>query len=356
MTRLKLFFFCFLLVLPLYADDRYFSSNEFGMVMKEIGWYRQDEFPYVLKLSEQGQTSKRTLYESGTEIKRWERTANSEKFYQQLRLSEIRIYDNKGRLIEEQLLGEDGEITKTIYFYDSHALVYSTTSDGQGNYLYRDDFRLSPERRLLGVERTWADGGQEGLTLNAAGGRIFQERNSNGQTELLYRFDSNGRLYDREQWTDRSLALSERFRYDGDRLLAAVEIDSRTGLTTRREFDDEGRIVTESVERDGVEVERRLVFWDSNGQKIRIELNGEQGLEELRYSYDSEGTLVEEEYWSRGGLEKRVLYIGPDQQIEELYRDEEIFMRIHFEDDQKWKEEFLDNGKVIRLKLFGNGE
>ena len=165
MTRLKLFFFYLLLVLPLQADDRYFSSNEFGMAMKEIGWYRQDEFPYVLKLSEQDQTSRRTLYESGTEIKRWERTANSERVYQQLRLSEIRIYDNKGRLIEEQLLGEEGEVTKTIYFYDSRALDYSTTFDGQGNYLYRDDFRQSTKQRLLGVERTWADGGQEGLAL-----------------------------------------------------------------------------------------------------------------------------------------------------------------------------------------------
>jgi hypothetical protein len=57
----------------------------------------------------------------------------------------------------------------------------------------------------------------------------------------------------------------------------------------------------------------------------------------------------------RGSLERITLYNVQGEQrsrMDELYREDQLFMRIYYQADQKVKEEFLRNGEVVRERKF----
>ena len=82
---------------------------------------------------------------------------------------------------------------------------------------------------------------------------------------------------------------------------------------------------------------------------------GPRGIENWLFEYGAEGELVREEYRARGSLERITLYStqeGEGLRVEELYREGRLFMRVRYRSDQKVREEFLQDGEVVRVREF----
>ena len=132
---------------------RYYVSNELGMALEQIGWYRREEFPYILVVEVKGQRQIRTLFHQGEEQRRWETDGQEERVYLGSELGELRRYDGSGRLEEEQRF-EEGELSeRTVYYYSRGQLERTETFGADGELLFEDLYRLSPDGRLRRVSR-----------------------------------------------------------------------------------------------------------------------------------------------------------------------------------------------------------
>ena len=93
---------------PAGASRRTYVSNNLGMALEEIGWYRQEEFPYILVVVKEGEGERRTLLHNGQPVRRWELDPREEREYEGSQLVQLRRYDDRGRPVEEEL-AEYGE-------------------------------------------------------------------------------------------------------------------------------------------------------------------------------------------------------------------------------------------------------
>lgn len=326
-------------------QETFFISNESGLAFEEIGWYRQDEFTHVLKIERSGSKEVRTLYESGEEKKRWVILPDQEWIYEHGELTMMSLFSEQGRLLEEYSYEHGDEVEKTVFHYLTGGLSYTETFDGDENLLYMDEYRLSSRGRLREVKRIWADNEKQDQTLllTTSGGNLYEEQHTASGKDLIYRFNSSGKLLCRELWVDNNLSMRERITYAGETKVpvSSVEINYRDNRSIHKAYDEQGRLLRQIVEGDGKRIEVLEFSYDDEGRKSQKVRKSEKGLEKWKYFYDSEGELVQEKYWRRGALEKNTLYKEDDTRIEELFRNKKLFIRITFKRDEKIKEEFI---------------
>lgn len=353
----SVFVFLILAVLPSFPQDssvRYYTSNDLGMALEEIGWYRRDEFPYLLVVQKGDQWEKRTLLHRGEEIRRWEVGAQEERVFDGGVIQERFRYDQSGRLTEEQLF-QDGEPSRRkVYHYRGAVLALTETFDSKGELLFRDAYYLSPggELRRVSREERERQTTQE-LALSGGGGILAEERYGNVRDRKVSRYDLEGRLTERERWSQGELIERERFEYrgDGDALVRSQLEQLQLRATIRRSYDEQGRLIRSVVEQEGDQIEQTVHLRDETGAIVETTKRSVRGLEHWLFDYGPQDTLRREEYRIRGALERITIYStdsGESSRTEELYREGQIFMRIYFEGEEKVKEEFLRNGEVIR--------
>ena len=128
------------------------------------------------------------------------------------------------------------------------------------------------------------------------------------------------------------------------------------GFETEKKYNTEERLSKEIITKSNKTISETTYFYDDEGRKIKMNKVSDKGLEEWAFYYDSEGDLDREEYYQRGILEKRTVYTNDNSYYEELFRYGELLIRVFYEDDVKIKEEFLENGKVIKVKTAENEE
>jgi hypothetical protein len=326
------------------------------MALEEIGWYRREEFPYILAVEEHGSRETRTLFHQGEELRRWEIGPEEQRVYRHSVLQEKRVYDEQGRLAEEQLF-EEGELSRrTVFSYQRDVLDHSETFGPEGELLFRDRYRLSPGGRLRRVSRELVQPqSRQRLALSGGSAGLAEERYGNSRERRVNRYDPAGRLVEQEFWYDGELAERQIYEYRGDsELLSSSELtEVPPERTTRCSYDEEGRIVRIEVEEQGQKCEQTVHVRDELGRVVETTKRGDRGIERWLFEYGGEGELVREEYHVRGSLEKVTLYSSQGEEarrIEELYREGRIFMRIYYEAEEKVKEEFLRDGKVVRVR------
>jgi len=328
-----------------------YVSNEFGMALKKIGWYRRDEYAYVLVVTETESEKIKTLFQEQKEIKRWEISRDEERIYIQGQLSEKKRFDRRGRVIEEAVYAESVLDHRSLYRYGRLGLSQSETYDGSGQILYRDRYALSAQGELRSVTRTWNDGTVQILSLTSGAGNRSEERDSAGNREIVYRYDDRGNLQTREVWEQGRLLSRESTEYDGTRATRTVINDFDSGQTIHTSFAVSGHPVEEIVLLGDTEIERTQSEWNAEGQKIRMQRSSDRGLE-LWLMHYADGELEREEYWLRGALQKITRYLEEDQRLDELYRGGAVFVRILYRGEDKLREEFVENGKVVRVRDF----
>jgi hypothetical protein len=348
----------------LHAQDagtiRYYTSNDLGMALEEIGWYRREEFPYILVVEKEGSRETRTLLFEGEERQRWERDPEEERIYRgtELELEQRLRYDKQNRLIEEQLYS-DGELSqRTVYYYDRDVLERTETFAPDGLLLYRDFYRLTPDGQLRRVTREQEDSqSNQQLALGDGARGVAEERYGNHRERRINRYDQEGRLVEREYWHEGELMEQERIQYRGEGDIRSSSQLEELSLerTTRCSYDEEGRVVRIEVTEGGEEIERTVHVRDAGGRIVETTKRGPRGIENWRFEYGPDEELVREEYRVRGALERVTLYSvqgGERVRVEELYREGQPFMRVHYQSEQKVKEEYLSDGEVVRVREF----
>jgi hypothetical protein len=335
---------------------RYYISNDLGMALEEIGWYRREEFPHILVVRTEGTREIRSLLYEGEELQRWERDPAEERVYRGSELQQRRKYDKEGRVIEEQLYSGGSLSQRTLYYYNRDLLERTETFDADGLLLYRDYYRLSPDGRLRRVTREQEDRQEDQRLALGDGARgVEEERYGNNKEQRINRYDQEGRFVEREYWYEGQLLERERVQYRGEgelRLSSRLE-EFSPERTTSSSYDEEGRLVLIEVSEGGEEIERTVHQRDERGRIVETTKRGPRGIENWRFEYGSEEEPVREEYRLRGALERITLYSTEEQlRVEELYREGRLFMRVHYRSEQKVMEEFISNGEVVRVREF----
>ena len=335
---------------------QYYVSNDLGMALEEIGWYRRDEFPYILMVETAGPRETRTLLHQGEELRRWEYEAGEQRVYRDSELEQRLRYDERDRLIEEQLYSDGRLDQRTVYHYNGDVLGRTETFGPDGVLLYRDFYRLSPGGELRRVIREDPEADQR-LALGDGTRGVTEERYGNSRERRINRYDSQGRLVEREYWYEGQLMERERIQYRGDggqRLSSTFEELSLERITLSS-YDEQGRVVRIELSEKGEPTERTVHRRDAEGRIFETTTRGSRGIENWRFEYDPEGQLAREEYRLRGSLEKVTLYSREGEErfrVEELYREGRAFMRVHYRSEQKVREEFLKAGEVVRVREY----
>ncbi|MBA7553930.1 hypothetical protein ES705_46534 [subsurface metagenome] len=354
-----------LLTMTAPAEERFFRSNQIGMALQEIAWYRRDEHLYILEVKKEevneGFKEIRRLVHSGEEVKRWELLLDvqgrvrEERSYEKERLSDFRLMDELGRMILEEKYDHAKVKSRVLFYYSSAGLSRVEYFDEEGNLLYEDRYRLGAFGELLEVKRVEPEipAVLFSLTLVQAQGLTYEERLKDRERSYISRYNSDGELFSYEVWKDGDL---EKSLYVIDNEHYSEEIDYLNNRKYLRHYDDSGRLVLEEAEYYGEIVERVELFWDEEDRMLRKIRRGNIGIEEWNYRYNSSGKLQDEDYLLRGSLVRRVEYPDEERRLEELFRDDELFMKIYYTSGIKEKEQVLREGKVIRERLYGGGE
>lgn len=320
------------------AEQRYYVSNALGMPLEEVGWYRREEFPYLLVVQTAGGREIRRLLGEGRELRRWERTGAEELRFVEGRLEEQLLFDSQGRVQEERRYEEGRLQSRRVLHYGPSGVSRVESYDAEGGLLFEDALTLSARGELVRVRRQDTTGLREELALGARRGQVYEERHEADGQVWLHRYEQ-GRRVQSERWQEGVLAERESRQYGPEGLLSVLTADLVTGRTTLDEYDERGRLRRSVVEEKGRRVRETTLSWDGQGRLAQKQSRGEQGLEQWSYAYAADGGLAREEYRLRGSL-RRVALHGPEGlRVEELYREGELVLRVHWRDGQKLREE-----------------
>ncbi|MBN1698280.1 MAG: hypothetical protein JW881_12270 [Spirochaetales bacterium] len=343
------------------AEIRFFRSNDIGMKFEEIDERNISGFSYILEVEKSGETETRRLFSGEKEVKRWELA-----FYNNMNIREertfidnktdtIKLFDRKGRPTEEQVFSDASMVQKTRYFYsEGQTMNRSETYDPEGGLLYHEEYEYSEKGKLRNVRRTRKDGNTDVSSYIYGEGRLVSEVFESGNEIKIVWFNSSGMINRSEVWRDDKLIRKKILTYSGTEgiLTETQEEDLLEGLSYTIFFNKEGKMRKQVVKKKDKVVEELIYSYDNEGRQSKTERKSGNGLEEWIFSYNTKNELVREEYYRKGVIEKQTIYSDEVSYVEELFRKGELAIRIHYDDGEKVKEEFIDGGKVIRERTF----
>jgi hypothetical protein len=245
---------------------------------------------------------------------------------------------------------------RTLYSYSRDVLELAETYGSDGRLLFRDEYRLSADGRLRRVTRRQGeDQPDQRLALGEGSRGAAEERYGSQRERRINHFDQTGRLVDREYWDAGELIERETFEYRDEGPLRSVLEELPLERTTVHRYDLEGRVVEEEVIEKGEQIETTRHVRDPRGSIVESITRGPRGLENWRFEYGPEGEPLLEEYRVRGSLERITRYSrqeGERLRVDELYREGELFMRVHYRSEQMVKEEFVRGGEIVRVREY----
>lgn len=337
-----------------------YRSNEAGMLLEPIPFYRADEYTYTMKVEHKSGLDVRHLLENGKEIERLEVTLSDqgqetgESQYDANVLAARRAYGPDGKLLWEETYTEGSLSQRASYQYAGGRISGVRVAAGDGSLLYADVYTLSTAGALRGYVRTFADGSFTTSTFISGGAGLSEERTHGGDLTLVNRFDHLTRLIDSERWSGSDLLFRQEWVYDGDTDTPRSSTENRPKENTvvEREYDSHGRVTTEKVSVNGTQTEQTDHTWDSAGnESLRLRRSAD-GLEEWRFTYDASGSLTQEQYFKKGSLEKTTVYTSKTERYEDIYADGQLVLRAYYANDTKTKEQVFDGGTLLRERTF----
>lgn len=354
----------FTITLPLGAEEIYWRSNEVGMALNRIEWYKRDEYPYVLLIEEQNLKQIKRLLHEGEEEKRWEYifyedgNISVESEYDEDKISIIRRYDRSQRLWEEEIYSQGELEEKKSYNYATQGLASIDTYNAEQELLYTDIYLVSESGKLRELKRTWPDGSYRVSRYIFGKGLLVQEWNNIEEKLYISRYNDDSKLIMVEVWNGEQLEMSRAIEYyqESGEIKREQEIQHQNDKELIIQYNEQGDVIAQKKIIDGEIIEEINYIYDEEGNNIRKKKKGESGIEEWRYTYNASNDLIKEEYLHTGSLEKVTFYTDDDTYYDELYREGKVFVRIHYYKDNKVKEEFIVGGEVIRVREFGNEE
>jgi hypothetical protein len=329
------------------AQTRWFASDALGNPLREIGELRKAEQEWLLSIQTQEGVETRRLFKLGVEVSRIERSAEGdsirERRYSGGLLSGEQLFAKDGALIEETRY-EGGE-ARLVMRYERRAgrVARVVTTDPGGALVSEDRYDYAPDGSLREHERLSADGLIERSRYDTRSGVLVERSYTRGEDLLVLTYTPSGRIEREETWSGQSLVALTRYSYrdraHDTKPASSEEIDYRLNSRISREYDDEGRLVTEAHRSEGILVSVARYEY-VGGFLSRSSLIGPRGeIESREYERDGEGGLIAERLYLSGSLARVARYKGGEIVAEEIWSEGRIVLKAHYEGGKRVSEE-----------------
>jgi hypothetical protein len=348
-------------VLPVSAEELLFKSNDFGMLLSRITETQQGDSRWVLRVRRTGTDEQRMLYDKGKEVRQWDVSWNrdhTEKVERETAAGALvarRVYDASGSLLQEEEYASGVLSRKTLSTYAGGRLTRTRVLDGaDGREVSSAVYLYAANGSLREVRRTVAPGETSVSAVVIAGTGLSEQRSSQGGSLFIERFDTDGRMTNRERRTDGTTVSTEEFTYDGTTRTPAASEERLPGDNSviARHYDDAGRVSDETTSVKGAVRETVMYQRNEKGKVTTKSRRSPDGLESWKYTYADSGDLSREEYFRRGILAKVTDHGTGKLRTEEMYREGELFLKVYYDGDTRLREEVYTNGTVQRERSY----
>lgn len=354
-----------LLAVGLFSAPEYWSSDEAAFPIERLA--SRPAHPasdyYWLEIDRSGKGETRRLYLGGEEKRRVEVLPGQpgggriERTWESDILVDEIEYGKAGEILRESSWSAsepDKPLWVETYSYENGRLSKVSRSgpeeSGNGSRSYTYD----PDGHLLSVELAGYYGASDigslpGLSLPRA---LWSERDDS--TMRIELFDPRGNVSSARLVKDGAILVLESFSYDGNgHLVSSRTKDSRDGSQIDSTYDKAGRLAsTTTTDKTGRLGEKRLFSWDDSGNLILETRSFPPPVLTISRSWDSKGHLVKEERSEDGELVLVTTWEAGEVRIEESWYHGQAVVRTRYEGGIKVREDFLENGLVVRTRSF----
>jgi YD repeat-containing protein len=356
--RALLPFIIVLITVPGIGWGETYRSNEMGIPFERISSIRTDEYPYFVSITRENGREIKILHHEGEEVRRWvkarlESGRSEVTEYRKGVIEKITRYDSGERPMEISFFEEGTLIERFVYGYAEGRIISAVRYDGEGEVLrrYRYDHdstgRLREYREVVsprsergteeGSDTAEAPEGSRSRYLYTDGS-IREEWHGDRYRGDMFRYNESGRLVLHEGWRDGQVVtrLTRTYSEEG-RILTSRSADYQEGTVTLAEY-DEGRIVRETIETaEGSRIEEITYSYDPEGNLVEKIRRAREVRERWDYSYD-DSQLARTVYRRGGELVKTTEYRNEEDYTETIYRNGEPLVAVEYEDGKKMGE------------------
>lgn len=326
--------------------QQWFSSNELGMKLYTIEWFRTDEYEYTLKYFLKDGHKYNVLYKDEKEIKKTiikdlPEGGKEETIFEMDELIRRIIYDSKGAVQTEYIDSIDG-MMRIEYTYNDNQLTERRAYENDNQLLFHDVYTYGRNNKLLRVKRLHGDK-TETATWSFNNGGMISETFSSDEVFYKYLYKPNAEIAERVEGYNDSFSQNEKHVYSDDGVLQKVVItNSANNIKTTHHYNQDG-IITAKVTRDGDGRITSETNWEYEDGVLIREIRREKGNKtEVNYFYEDDNkTPAREEVIENGTVTQITVYTGEDAWYREIYRKGKPFVRIYYENQEIIKEEFL---------------
>jgi hypothetical protein len=312
------------------------------MELETISEYRLEEYPYFLTVEEEEGVTVKLLFHEGKEIKRWRieregKQKRSERYFEDGELKRETLYKT-GQILTERHYERNGTQEVHRYKYVGNELRAIEVYNAENRLLYSLEYLRAKDGRLRKVEKIIPESGNVTSAYVFGENSLSKEWHEQAGEGELFLFNQSGDVIAQERWRGQELLYVEEYGVSRENI--SIQKDIKTGITREKTYDDQGRVVYEKAQKDGNLIET-IQYQYSQDQLVYKRVHTPGLVEEWRYYYDSSGDLQREEYSKNNTLRTITTYTDENAYVIEYVREDEVFLRVFFEDEVKIKEEFV---------------
>lgn len=351
----------FFLNISLFAQQ-FFYSNSLAMELSlilEINDIKKNETEWILEKNISESRTDSVLYHFGEEQKRMVRTSSHYSEFLEGTLREEINYRHDGLISDITFYNDLGTLTgKENYEYSSDGMLLSIKSNGPKEdilslreYSLREDGSL----RFITLFDELDDEADHSETWNSYKGNFFMEERLYDSSREVVFFDENNNISIISQYVDDLLIYRELYSYYSDGIVKLIEkIFPETEKKYIVTFDELGRMLKEEyyIDSKWIYTMSHSYIGTNLAQTERI---GSAIEEKWIYLYRDDENIGEN-YYKEGVLQqkKKITDADTDSYIVELYERGELFMNLIFSENVKIREEFISEGKILRIRELGD--
>ena len=360
--------FTYLLLLLLIAPaslpaDQLYESNASGIRIRTLpARATRTSYRYVLAVSGRPPTENEILYKDGIMVRRIVRTSradrNIEVTYQDGIIASEIHYDRNGRLIEEQWFNSNGTLIETLQheYVVGGKKIRAIDKDNQERYTELHNYDL--EGKISSIIRNYPNQRREAAFFDFISELLVREEHIAPESRYIIRYDRLGRATERFLAQNNQLRSAEFlfYRVDETGRPKRTPHNSRlvnydTSIVENRTYDNLGQIITVEKIQDRATIERGQ-FEYLNRQLARSVVRSTASSTSREKIFDVSQDVVEERWLDSGKLVRRIVPTGATSYYEERYNNGVLFARVYYQDNDRIREEFIRDGKVVRSREY----
>ncbi|MDA3811129.1 MAG: hypothetical protein PF518_12475, partial [Spirochaetaceae bacterium] len=323
----------------------------------------KEKIEWLLKKEYEANREISTLYNNGQEFKNFIRSYNSKGFLSFYSESKNNIPEEEidfrkdGQIQENRVFLKDGSLNfKLIYVYNENAeLLQIDKKDEADNLISSIDYTLRNDGSIRSFNEYEEGNLTHGEIWNSFHGQLYMEqRQTEGKRDIVY-YNEDNKVVKILQYDGENLISDEVYEYYSDgteKLIIKTNFLKSEIIQISKNVD--GLIIREEKFRSDLLL-YVIRYSYSAGNLVLKEKSGSGLREKWLYTYEND-QIKKEDYYKQGVLVQKKKYTDPDTNsyIIELYNNDEIFMNLIYEDDKKIREEFIEGGRIIRIKDLGD--